>query len=126
MPKYQLLISCCLYLLSVGSLAAQADYLNLEVLQKQVSISSPALSPDGQKAVFITTRPIFETNTYERQLLLIDLKTKEQQLLSTRAGIAQPAWAPDGKHLAFLASGEQGRQIYLLPSQGGEAFPITQ
>jgi dipeptidyl aminopeptidase/acylaminoacyl peptidase len=92
---------------SVSSASAQSGYLTLEDLQKQVDISSPALSPDGKTAVFITSRADFESNTYERQLLQIDLATKQTKLLSARKGISRPTWSPDGHYLGFLAPGRR-------------------
>jgi len=110
---------------SLSSAGAQSGYLTLEDLQKLVRISGPALSPHGKTAVFITSRADFESNTYESQLLQIDLATKQTKLLSTRKGIRQPTWSPDGRHLGFLAPGEKGAQIHILPISGGEAVPIT-
>ncbi len=67
---HQLLIRLFSLLLPVSVLSAQPAYLGLEDLRQQVQISSPALSPDGTKAVFITTRSDFDHNAEGAMLLV--------------------------------------------------------
>lgn len=106
-----------------STLSAQ---LRLSDLEGEISLSNPALAPDGKTAVFIHSQKDFDKNTYLRKLMLIDIPSGRYRILTDRRGVSQPAWAPDGQSLAFLASGDGGAQIYLLPLAGGEAYPITQ
>jgi Tol biopolymer transport system component len=45
----------------------------------------------------------------------------------TRTGIrnSHPAVSPDGKWLAFTSTRTGRRQLYVMPSGGGAAYPIT-
>ena len=122
----KVLIFCCSFLFLAPYLQfAQTAPINLTDLEGEVRLSSPALSPDGRTGVFIASRKNFERNGFDRELMQIDLQTRDQKRLSARKGIGAPAWAPDGETLAFLANGEKGRQLYLLPKEGGEAVAIT-
>ncbi|MFN3689422.1 MAG: S9 family peptidase, partial [Fimbriimonadales bacterium] len=39
---------------------------------------------------------------------------------------SQPRWSPDGKYVAFISNRQKPKsQIYVIPSDGGEARPIT-
>lgn len=54
----------------------------------------PRISPDGNRLLFYSDR------TGDRQLWMMDLKTKEKTQLS-RGGGAQNAWSPDGRQVAY-------------------------
>ena len=107
-------------------LSGQGQLLALEDMHQVVALSSPRISPDGQSAVFIHRTTDYENNRYVRQLMAIDIPTRQTRILvSERTGISDPQWSPDGGTLAFLASGPNGSQLFLLPVKGGEAQKAT-
>jgi dipeptidyl aminopeptidase/acylaminoacyl peptidase len=113
----------------VGPSAASRPF-GYDDLQKLVGISSPAISPDGTRAVVVTTRVKWDDDVYERGLDLIDLKTHARRTLTfDRKGLGDPSWAPDGTKLAFIAAAGAGddahAQVYVMPMDGGDARPVT-
>jgi dipeptidyl aminopeptidase/acylaminoacyl peptidase len=99
-------------------------------LMKIVTTNQIQISPDGSHAVFVMNRKGVKNENeyyYTRHLYLLDLTGKEtpRQLTFGDKADGQPQWSPDGKILAFVRSENDKSQIWLLPLNGGEAYPIT-
>lgn len=125
MKLYAFTFYCLVSLLSGNPILAQST-LQLSDLSSIVGISSAQLSPAGDAAVFITTHKNFEKNIHEQELVWINLNTKEQRtLVRDRKGLGQPRWSPKGDQLSFMANTTEGRQIFLLSMNGGEAQKLT-
>ena len=95
-------------------------------------VSSPRISPDGSKIVFVNTELDFEEDTYVNNLWMVDTeKGKPYQFTSGRGKDRSPSWSPDGKHIMFTSTppnnnGEKKNpQIYIIPVDGGEARQLT-
>ena len=58
---------------------------------------------------------------------MIDVSTgSSRDLTFDRPSVSRPRWSPDGKSIAFIAEGKNGkRQVFALPVRGGEARAIT-
>ena len=119
------------------SLITAADLLNIKQLE------SPALSPDGQRIVYVVrsmepkpdapdsakaSADTKEDWNYQTHLWLAatDGKTPPRQLTYGAAHDSSPAWSPAGDRIALVRSKEMEKpQIHLLPLAGGEAMPLT-
>ncbi|PYL05706.1 MAG: hypothetical protein DME33_15800 [Verrucomicrobia bacterium] len=77
-------------------------------------ITSLALSPDDKRVV--VTR--FDSQTGSTDLWLID-QARETRFTFDPANDANPAWAPDGKSIAFNSSRSGSIDLYVKPSSGG-------
>ncbi len=115
--------------LCVGA-PASARPIALDDLRKIVGVSSPAISPDGKRAVVIVSRIEWNDDRTVRELDLIDLATHARRALTyDRKGLAEPRWSPDGAKLAFIAdegTGEEAKsQVFVMPMDGGDARPVT-
>ncbi|MCK4971616.1 MAG: PD40 domain-containing protein, partial [Thermoplasmata archaeon] len=90
-------------------------------------VSAPTVSPDGGSLAYVTTRASLEENKMRSAIHLIDLRTGEDRPLTPGPGShSSPAWSPDGKDLAFVSDrGEDGSQVWVLPTDGGEARQVT-
>ena len=86
------------------------------------------VSPDGRYAVYSVTRTDVAADDYSDELWLAETAggVPPRRLTHCPAD-AMPAFSPDGRWLAFLRPGANGRmQIHVLPMEGGgEAWPVT-
>jgi dipeptidyl aminopeptidase/acylaminoacyl peptidase len=73
----------------------------------------------------VVSRPNYAENRYDAQLLLVDVASQAQRVLSDRRGSSQPRWSPSGDRLAFLAPVDGKPQLFVLPMSGGEAQQLT-
>jgi dipeptidyl aminopeptidase/acylaminoacyl peptidase len=110
--------------------SAPARRIELNDIDRLVSLSNPQLSPDGKAVAVIVGRPNFDKNRTDTELVLVDVATGKHRVLTRdRRGVGQPRWSPAGDRLAFLASGGEGNakhhQVYVLPMNGGDALRVT-
>ncbi len=91
-----------------------------------ISVSAPALHPDGSWAVVSTSRPDFDADGYVGQLWRVPLDGSGPRRLTRGQQDSRPRFSPDGTLLGFLRHGADGRpQVHLIPSAGGEAVCVT-
>jgi Tol biopolymer transport system component/DNA-binding winged helix-turn-helix (wHTH) protein len=81
--------------------------------------ASPSFSPDGNQIAFSWYRQepptAFKGDLYVKQIG----NENAVRLTHHEAEFLVPAWAPDGRNIAFAMVGKDGNGIYLLPSLGG-------
>jgi dipeptidyl aminopeptidase/acylaminoacyl peptidase len=96
--------------------------LGPDVVRRQAVIGACALSPDGEWAVY--TRRTVVGNAYRTNLWIVPFAGGRPRRLTSGAGNdTSPAFAPDGRTLAFVSDrgeGDDGR-LYLIRLDGGEA-----
>src|SRR5712692_7837018 len=111
---------------------AQMRHMELSDYAKITSVSDPQISPDGKTVVFVVSRPNLDQDRSDRELVLIDIATGAQHVLTyERKGVGSPRWSPNGDRLAFVAADGAGKdarpQVFVLPmAGGGEARKITE
>ena len=81
---------------------------------------SPTWSPDGAWICYASDRA-GNLDLWKRPLLGGD----EVQLTSTLQAETQPAWAPDGRAIAFSVRGRDGG-IFLIPAEGGQPVRVSE
>ncbi|HEV7655246.1 MAG TPA: S9 family peptidase [Mycobacteriales bacterium] len=88
---------------------------------------APTLSPDGTRAVLAVTRADLDADDYRSQLWLVDTTgATPPRRLTEGPKDSSPVWSPDGRWIAFLRAGEEGKpQLHLLPAELGDARPVT-
>ena len=65
--------------------------------------SDPQISPDGDKIVYIRNSNDIMTDGKNKNLWLIDVKSKQQlPLFSDDKQYSQPRWSADGEKIAFV------------------------
>src|SRR5579875_1279792 len=116
--------------------------ITIEDLYKIASVSQPRISPDGQRVAYVVTTIDERKHEYRSAIWMISTAGGEaRRLTSEPANASNPVWSPDGRWLAFISerAGEASRaeaeeqrkrgkdkpQIWLLPTDGGEAHQLT-
>jgi dipeptidyl aminopeptidase/acylaminoacyl peptidase len=116
-----------LLLCATGTVHAQ-NKVNLAPYLSIRGAGAPSLSPDGQWVVFGTSV------SGTAQLWKIPARATSdsraywpEQLTFYNDAVGGAQWSPDGKWILFSkdAGGDERRQLYMIPSNGGEADTIT-
>jgi dipeptidyl aminopeptidase/acylaminoacyl peptidase len=95
-------------------------------LFKMKAVGKVAISPCGGQAVYELKRFDLEENKNFVNLVLSDLNAGTcRDLTQGDHNDTQPAWSPDGRHLAFISSRDKVACLYVLPMTGGEARRVT-
>src|SRR5919109_422224 len=91
-----------------------------------VGVSDPHLAPEGQCLAFVRSWIDREAMEGRSHIILMTLNDGRTQVFTQGTNDANPRFAPDGRHLAFLRRDDkQQRQVWLLPRHGGEARQLT-
>jgi TolB protein len=87
---------------------------------------SPVWSPDGNEILFVSNRGhIYGTGGFWR--MRAEPGAPAQQIhYEETTWKARPDFSPDGKRIVYASYlGQQWHQLWLMPSAGGDAFPIS-
>lgn len=98
--------------------------------QSLVSLHSPAIAADGKTAAVVASRVAWDADKRTNDLIVVDLGSGAQQtLLSNRPGLSDPAFAPDGTQLAFLAEDSASKdphtRVFVMPLPEGTPRAVT-
>jgi dipeptidyl aminopeptidase/acylaminoacyl peptidase len=88
-------------------------------------VAEAQVSPDGKWVAYTLTTPDMEANRGASNIWMVETAGGAELQLTRSGHDSSPAWAPDGKTLAFLSSRSGDSQVYLLSMDGGEAHPLT-
>ncbi|HEY7098292.1 MAG TPA: CehA/McbA family metallohydrolase [Terriglobales bacterium] len=87
---------------------------------------SPAWSPDGSEIVYVSNHNhIYGTGGFWRMKAEPGEQAREIHYEET-AWRARPQFSPDGKRIVYASYlGRQWHQLWAIPSEGGDAFPLS-
>lgn len=114
-------------LVVASAASAQTRPFTLDDMAAFKSITDATVSPDGTQVVFAVRRTILAENRMETDLWSVrtDGSAPARQVTFDKASEGGLRWAPDGSRLAFLADRDGTRQVWALPTGGGEAVRLT-
>jgi len=122
--KYLFLIVCC-FVISSGH-AQNGPSISFEKWLSLKSAASPVVSPDGHWVAFTQTATDWANNQYDVEIWLSrDGNAPLPLTRTTKNASTQPRFTPDSRFVSFLADRGDKPQVYLIPVNGGEAFPLT-
>src|SRR5437899_4596674 len=109
-------------LFPLPGLSAQKRAITIDDYLALKAVGDPQLSPDGRWVAYTVTDYSLKDNRGTTRIWLADVATGQTREVTAGPGSdRQPRWAPDGKSLAFVATRQNGPQLWLLPIGGGEA-----
>jgi Tol biopolymer transport system component len=87
---------------------------------------SPAWSPDGAEILFVSNRGhVYGTGGFWRMKAQPGAESREIHYEETEWK-ARPDFSPDGKRILYASYlGQQWQQLWVMPAQGGDPFPIS-
>jgi dipeptidyl aminopeptidase/acylaminoacyl peptidase len=95
------------------------------------AVADPQMSPDGASILFVE-KHVGEKNEYETNLWLVATNgarsnsSGEPRQFTSGKRDSHGRWSPDGQRIAFLSGRDKDNpQVFLMPSTGGEATPLT-
>jgi dipeptidyl aminopeptidase/acylaminoacyl peptidase len=123
---------CISFLFPLAATGAEAKKkkIHLDDMAKMVGLRDPQISPDGRSIAVVVSRPNYDKNIFDSEIVLVDTATGNQRVLTyDRKAVSYPRWSPSGDRLAFLATvgsdKEAKPQIFIMPMAGGDAKKIT-
>ncbi len=117
-------------LATIVPFGAHARTMVVSDVRRIIGISSPRVSPDGKHIVCVLSKPQYDRNETETDVLVVDIATGAQHRLTQgRHNLSSPQWSPNGTHIAFVAresdQDNAGNQIFIMSASGGAAKQIT-
>lgn len=116
--------------------------ITIEDLYQFKQVSRPRISPDGQRVAFVVTTINERKQEYYSSIWIASTDGRETKRFTGGPSNAHgQVWSPDGRWLAFVTdrkgepadiaqaeqkkSGKTKSQIWLIPTDGGEAQQLT-
>jgi len=119
------IVSLAVSVPALGRPAEPADVL------KQISVSEPAISPDGATVAYTVRTTDWDEDRNTSHIWIASINGENERQLTSRDGESEtsPKFSPDGSQLGFLSSrgddeDEAPTRLWLLPMAGGEARPL--
>ena len=107
--------------------------LNLDDLDRLLSVGSPQVSPDGKWVLYTVGRIDTTADKRITDLWMVSWDGTQDIRLTygVDSSVSEPRWSPDGKYISFLserpgAPKVKGSQVWVLDRRGGEARQLTE
>jgi dipeptidyl aminopeptidase/acylaminoacyl peptidase len=126
--RYPVLLTALLWLVQAPLQAQDRRPMDFPDLFRQATIEQVALSPDGSRLLYTLTQGSFPERSRDSQIHLATVDgAGDRPMTRTKDGANRdPRWHPSGELFGFTSTrGGNGRQVYLMLPDGGEARQVT-
>jgi dipeptidyl aminopeptidase/acylaminoacyl peptidase len=136
-PRMKLRVACVALALSCLPLSAQSRRaMTVDDVLDLVQLSAPRISPDGRRVLYTRSElGKWKDNKRVATVWIVDADARNAHQFLGNDKDRNPAWSPDGRHVAFLSTrdaksdakpdDDAGAQIWIIPVDGGEATKLT-
>jgi dipeptidyl aminopeptidase/acylaminoacyl peptidase len=84
-----------------------------------------ALSPDASRVAYTVEWMDKKKNKYFSNLYVTTDDGTRRQYIRGERNIRKPQWSPDGKLISFILADKEEENLWVIPTDGGEAYAIT-
>lgn len=99
---------------------------SIDALEALGRVSSPQVSPDGQKVLFGISYESLEENKSNNELYVINIDgTNLTRLTSTAESEGNAVWINGGKQIAFTAAKDEKQQLWVMNADGTDRKCIS-
>lgn len=102
--------------------------MEISDLFRQATVGQVTLSPDGSRVLYTVTPGSFPAPSRDQQIHLASVDGRVSRPMTGAPGAQNQGaqWHPSGEFFGFTSSrGNEGRQVYLMWPDGGEARRLT-
>ena len=98
---------------------------------RMVEVGDVVISPDGGKVFYSETRVNWDENKYDTSYFMANANDGQVTQYISKNNKNMFQFSPNEKYLSFVVKPQEGAdegavsQIYVMPTAGGEAFPVT-
>jgi len=84
-----------------------------------------SISTNGKKIAYTIEWLDKKENKYFQNLYVIDSQNKIRHFIRGNKNVHNPKWSPDGKFISFIVTDKEKQNLWLIPTDGGEALQVT-
>lgn len=127
MRKKLLCLWICVLFLGLVPIFSNAQRpMTVDDVLNTVRLKNVLLSPDGTKVFYATEKLDWSKNKYISTYYMCDADgINSKVFLREDLDGGRFKFSPDGRFLSFLSKKDKKEQIFLIPTDGGEAYSLT-